>query len=473
MLLRRLSLLVCSLATAGTLTAATLYRGATLLPLAAQQDAPISPGYLLVSASGMITALGAGDGSGDAAVATARAAASFSVVDLAGKIIMPGFVSGHSHLWQSAFRGITPGSELPAWLQALHYTFGAYFGPGDFAAFTRHGAYDQLRHGVTTTYNHSHYFPAGGFAQYVEQFDAELTTPQRFVFAWVNDGKADDATWRARLAPILRQVDPRADRPFLALSVNTLGNYAGPAIFAREVTLAKELGLTTQTHYLEPSANQVADRAGWSRFKEAGAVNASMSFAHFIHTDATILKDAAAAGAAMIWNPLSNGRLGSGLPQIENYLAAGLRVGMGVDGQASADISDPFENVRLGLYALRIRRENSGGLQPIDVLRLHTLKTAEVLGVQRYVGSLEVGKFADFLVVDPGEPGTGPVWDVAATLVFACSSRNVAAVYVGGKKVVEAGRVLGLDTAALESEVNTRVAAIRARQAAAKPATKS
>jgi cytosine/adenosine deaminase-related metal-dependent hydrolase len=212
----------------------------------------------------------------------------------------------------------------------------------------------------------------------------------------------------------------------------------------------------------------VADRAVWGKFKDAGAVFAGMSFAHFIHPDETIVREAAAAGAAMIWNPLSNGRLASGLPQIEQYLAAGLRVGMGVDGQASADISDPFENVRLGLYALRIRRENAGGLQPVDMLRLHTLRTAEVLGVQRWVGSLEVGKFADFLVVDPGEPGTGPVWDVAATLVFACSSRNVAAVYVGGRKVVADGHVLGLDAAALEADVNVRVAAIRTRQAAAK-----
>jgi cytosine/adenosine deaminase-related metal-dependent hydrolase len=192
-----------------------------------------------------------------------------------------------------------------------------------------------------------------------------------------------------------------------------------------------------------------------------------MSFAHFIHPDETILREAAAAGVAMIWNPLSNGRLASGLPKIEKYLAAGLRVGMGVDGQASADISDPFENVRLGLYALRMRNENAGGLQPIDLLRLHTLKTAEVLGVARHVGSLEVGKFADFLVVDPGEPGTGPVWDVAATLVFACSSRNLAAVYIGGKKTVELGRVVNHDAVALEAEVIARVAALRARQAAA------
>ena len=84
--------------------------------------------------------------------------------------------------------------------------------------------------------------------------------------------------------------------------------------------------------------------------------------------------------------------------------------------------------------------------------------------MEKWIGTLEVGKFADFLVVDPGEPVTGPVWDAPATLVFACSSQNVAAVYVGGRKVVEAGHVIGFDTAALETEVRSRVDALRARQ---------
>lgn len=259
-------------------------------------------------------------------------------------------------------------------------------------------------------------------------------------------------------------MQPRADLPLLGVSVNAVGIFGAPGTLAREITLAKSLGLAAQAHYLEPADSQVADRAAWNNFKDAGALFPGMSFAHFIHPDELILHEAAAAGAAMIWNPLSNGRLASGLPEIEQYLAAGLRVGMGVDGQASAYISDPFENVRLGLYALRIRRQNAGGLQPVDILRLHTLKTAEVLGVQRWVGSLEVGKFADFLVVDPGQPGTGPVWDAAATIVFACSSSNLSAVHVGGRKVVEAGKVVGVDTSALEKDVLARVAAIRARQ---------
>jgi cytosine/adenosine deaminase-related metal-dependent hydrolase len=157
-------------------------------------------------------------------------------------------------------------------------------------------------------------------------------------------------------------------------------------------------------HYQEASGAVESDRAKWPAIREAGGVGPGCSYAHFIHPDAAMVKEAAEAGAAMIWNPLSNGRLGSGLSDIEGYLAAGLKVGMGVDGAASADISDPFENVRLGLYALRMRRQNAKGLQPVDVLRLHTFATARVLGVERWVGSLEPGKFADFLVVNPGAP---------------------------------------------------------------------
>ncbi len=458
---RQLALLAIGIWAAGAASAATLYRGATLLTLAAAAG-PIPDGYLLVGDDGKIAAVGAGNGETDPAVAAAKGRPGFAAVELKGRILLPGVVSGHSHLCQSAFRGIGPATELKAWLQALHYTYGAHFAAGDFGAYTKHGAYDQLRHGVTTTYNHSHWF-GRNFAWYREQFEAEQETPQRFVFAWVNDGRADDATWRERLRPALAEVRPAPDRALLGLSINATGIYQGPELFAREIALAKEFGLTVQVHYLEPAASQVEDRAAWPKFKAAGAVFRGMSFAHFIHPDDVMLGEAAAAGAAMIWNPLSNGRLGSGLPPIERYLEDGLRVGMGVDGQASADISDPFENVRFGLYALRLRRENSGGLQPIDMLRLHTLKTAEVLGVERWVGSLEVGKFADFLVVDPAEPATGPVWDPAAHHEFACSSRNVAEVYVGGRRVVAAGKVLGHDAAALEADVASRVAALKRR----------
>ena len=146
---------------------------------------------------------------------------------------------------------------------------------------------------------------------------------------------------------------------------------------------------------------------------------------------------------------------------------------MGEDGQASADISDPFENMRLGLDSLRMRRQNAKGLQPMDILRLHTLATARVLGVERYVGSLEPGKFADFLVVDSSRPGTGPVFDPAAHVLFAMSARNLRQVFIGRREVVREGAVPRTDLDALETEVGERIAALRARaeQAAAEAAS--
>jgi len=439
---------------------ATLYTGGVVFTLADGETTPATSGHLLVSAEGIILSAGPGAEPAPSTPGLADAVR----VDLAGKFILPGFISGHSHLWQSAFRGIAPDGELWPWLNALHFTYGKHFAAGDFAAYTRHGSCDQLIHGVTTTFNHSQ-FLGKNFDFYIEQFDAQLALPQRFVFAWVNLATDDDATWDARIAPRLALVAPAPDKPLLALALNAVAAGRDAEFFKREMAFAARHDLRTQLHYLEPSETVVKDRANWPIIRDSGRLDAGMSFAHFIHPDPAILKDAATAGAAMIWNPLSNGRLGSGLPDIEGYLAAGLKVGMGEDGQASADISDPFENMRLGLYALRMRRQNAKGLQPMDMLRLHTLSTARVLGVERWVGSLEPGKFADFLVVDPSSPGTGPVWDPAATVLFACSAQNLRQVFIGGREVVRDRKIPGVDLAAVEAEVITRVAALRIRTA--------
>jgi cytosine/adenosine deaminase-related metal-dependent hydrolase len=91
-----------------------------------------------------------------------------------------------------------------------------------------------------------------------------------------------------------------------------------------------------------------------------------------------------------------------------------VKVGIGVDGEASADIADPFENIRMGLYFIRASYGYASIMQPIDVLRMATMGSAEVMGIADKVGSLEVGKYADFIVISP----PSPVFDPAATIVL-------------------------------------------------------
>lgn len=446
------SIRLCSLASADV-----LYRDAAIVPM--DDGVAVLPvGWMLVSDDGYILQVGEGipdkqlqDGSGE-------------VISLEGKIVMPGFVSGHSHLWQSAFRGIAPDGELWPWLDALHRTYGGDYAEGDLKAFTAHGAWDQLCHGVTTTYNHTHWLEHD-YGLFIEQFDAEKSVPQRFVFSSCVDLAEPPEVWRERMALLKGKASPLPGENFLEVALN-LRPYGPPSVAAAQVKLAEELDINYQLHYLEQSGRQESDRAAWPGYSEAGVPSSRATFAHFIHVDEAILSESARAGAGMIWNPLSNGRLGSGLPNIPHYLESGLKVGMGVDGQASADISDPFENLRMGLYGLRMREENSDGLQPIDILRLHTIDTAKTLGVDEYVGSLEKGKFADFIVVDPQLPTTGPVWDIAAHLVFACGSENIESVYVGGEEVVSRGVPVDFDLQALATEVEERVVQLRERHVA-------
>jgi cytosine/adenosine deaminase-related metal-dependent hydrolase len=139
----------------------------------------------------------------------------------------------------------------------------------------------------------------------------------------------------------------------------------------------------------------------------------------------------------------------------------GVKVGMGVDGQASADIPDPFENMRMGLYMIRAKYESATVMQPYDVLRLHTMGSAEVMGVADRVGSLAVGKYGDFLVIDPAVVDRAPVEDPYATLVFACNAQNLEQVYVGGVLVSDRSQLVAHDFAVVQREVHQRVAAVR------------
>ena len=131
---------------------------------------------------------------------------------------------------------------------------------------------------------------------------------------------------------------------------------------------------------------------------------------------------------------------------------------MGVDGEASADLADPFENMRTGLYAIRDKYESAAIMSPYQVLWLHTMGSADVLNVKDKLGSLEPGKFADFLVINPQRLGA-VLEDPYANLVFAASERDIDSVYVGGELMVEHQHVLHQDLPKAESESYRRVLA--------------
>jgi cytosine/adenosine deaminase-related metal-dependent hydrolase len=409
-------------------------------------------GYVLVGTDGKIKAVGQGK---PPAGTTAQ-----TTYDAKGKFVLPGFISAHSHLSESAFRGLAADQyvynypAMTGWVEALEARE-AGTKPEDYYWFTLQGALDHLVHGITSVYNFAYARDDDeAFEEY--QWRAELASGMRFIHSYEPSGKSTPEVRRANLEKFLAAAQKDMGRPTV-LRMAYSGWITTPEAMQLDASFLRDYHLYSEIHFLESPVNQEAQRKTFPYIAAANILGPNVSFGHFVHPDDAILKTAAAAGSGMVWNPMSNGRLASGIADIPKYRKLGIKVGMGVDGEGSSDLPDPFENMRMGLYVIRARYESARILQPIDVLRFHTMGSAEVLGVADKVGSLEVGKFGDIIVVDPKLVERGPVVDPYAAVVLACNAMNLAKVYVGGDLLVDTYRLQKNDMGKVSREVSQRV----------------
>jgi 5-methylthioadenosine/S-adenosylhomocysteine deaminase len=447
-------------------SAMLVVKNAFILTMAPGQREPVL-GYLVVGEDGHLLAVAAGDP--PAGIATKQ------ILDAGGHWVIPGFISAHSHLWQSAFRGLGADKTLLGWIDAL-YAPAVKASPEDMYWFALDGALDHLQHGITTAFNFNfearsrgRTIPTASMDAFDQSgFRAEMDSGIRFVHS-LSVGRATalgvQPSYGAEQArvPLKAFLDWTSKQPKSSnfLSVMISGGTAFNDTYQQtlmEKQLGDEFHLGNETHYLEPPETQYEQQSKFRWFMDSGLLSKQLIFGHFIHTNRFILAESGKAGVAMSWNPLSNGRLASGVADIPAYLKAGIRVGMGVDGEASADVADPFENMRTGLYAIRDKYEDATIMSPYDVLRLHTMGSADVLGVADRLGSLEPGKFADFLVIDPTRFRT--IFDPYASLVFVAEERDLERVYVGGDLLVQNGAMLKQDMARERAEVSKRVATL-------------
>src|ERR1700728_3441326 len=435
-----------------------LVKNARLFTMAPQQREPFT-GYLAVADDGTIVTVAKGDPPADLKAA--------QVIDAHGDWIIPGFISAHSHLWQAAYRGIAAESTLTGWIDDL-YSQRAIKAPAeDFYWFCLLGSLDHLQHGITAAYNfnYSRTNEPGTRSPFDEaQFRAELKSGIRFVHGyepgWMAPGVTIDQQ-RNRLKAFLDWTATQPKSPaFLSVMINgdtAFNNTYQQAVM--EKALMDEFHLLNQTHYLEPPEpqTQAEERAKFRWLVDSGLFSPQLIFGHFIHPDETILQRTARAGVGVTWNPLSNGRMASGVADIPAYLKLGIRVGMGIDGEASGDLADPFENMRAGLYAVRDKYGDATVLSPYQVLWLHTMGSADVLGVKEKLGSLEPGKFADFVVIDPARLGR-VLEDPYSNLVLVAAEPDIERVYVGGELMVDLDKLVHTDIDQVRDEVNRRLA---------------
>lgn len=371
------------------------------------------------------------------------------VVDAAGKLVMPGFVDLHTHLWQSSMRGGCADRDLFGWLADCNRATFSRIPPADMYRFVRLGALDSLQSGITTLVDWVDALPYDTTAQYVR---ALADTGVRFTYAMFQ------AEPQAALIPRVKRelLDPV---PLASAQVATHAARPIEGLNRLHWEIARDLGVMLNSHVLERSEQRADDPLGV--LADIGALGPRLLMNHAIHlTDAEL--DAVAAHDVRVAHcPLSNMRLASGIMRLPDLARRGVKVGLGLDGGTN-DTSDFFALMRTAVGLQRARSLDASVFPQVqDVLRIATLGGAEAIGRAGEIGSLTPGKRADVIVVDPAALNFAPRFDWVGQLVFNARPENVHAVFVDGRPLKLDGRLVDVDTARVVREAEAAAARLR------------
>jgi len=150
-------------------------------------------------------------------------------------------------------------------------------------------------------------------------------------------------------------------------------------------------------------------------------------------------------GVKVVHNPESNMKLASGVAPIPELLARGVTVGLGTDGCASNNNLDLFQEMDSAAKLHKVHRLDPTVMPSNVVLEMATVGGAKVLGLEKEIGSLEVGKKADVIILDLNRPHLQPIYNIVSHLVYSATGADVRDVIIQGKLVMHNRKILTLD----------------------------
>jgi 5-methylthioadenosine/S-adenosylhomocysteine deaminase len=190
------------------------------------------------------------------------------------------------------------------------------------------------------------------------------------------------------------------------------------------------------------------------RLFDLNVLSARTVVAHAVWLDDREIAILAATGSSVAHCPCSNMKLASGAARIGALRAAGVRIGLGTDGEKENNTLDLMAEMKFAALLQKVSTLDPTAGDPWDILQMATLDGARVLGLDALTGSLEPGKRADIITIELRTLHTTPVlygrnFNVAAHLVFSATGRDVDHVWVDGRLIVEGGHLLSADTEAI------------------------
>jgi 5-methylthioadenosine/S-adenosylhomocysteine deaminase len=407
----------------------------------------IFEGGVLVE-GGTITALGEG--------LDARAG---EAIDARGCALLPGFVQTHVHLCQTLFRGAADDLALIDWLKKRIWPMEAAHTPDSLYASARLAVAELIRGGTTCALTME-------TVRHTEQaFRAVEESGFRATVGKCMMDKGDDVPAE------LRETADDSVAESLALSERWHGRAGGRIrccfaprfavsctreLLERVARLSREHGMMVHTHASENRdeielVERETGRRNIEYLNDIGLAAPHVLLAHCVHVNDAELEILRATGTHVAHCPSSNLKLGSGLARVAEMIERGVSVSLGADGAACNNRLDMFTEMRMAALVQKALR-GPRALPALAALRMATVDGARALGLGEEVGSIEVGKRADMILVNLDGLHMTPRPDLVSTIVYAAEAGDVRTVIIDGRIVMRDRELTTLDEKAVTEQ---------------------
>jgi 5-methylthioadenosine/S-adenosylhomocysteine deaminase len=391
-------------------------------------------------------------------------------IDARGSYLLPGFIQTHIHLCQTLFRGYADDLALLDWLKTRVWPMEAAHTPASLAAAAQQAASELLRSGTTTVLTMETVHDTDAVFEALEpmglravvgkcMMDADDAVPSRLIEKTsrsIDDSVAIAKRWHGRAGGRLRA----AFAPRFAVSCSR-------ELLEAVALLAIDHQLVVHTHASE-NRDEIAliksrtGRTNIDYLDDTGLLSPRLCLAHCVWVDEHEQSLMAERNVKVLHCPGSNLKLGSGLAPIVEMRARGISVSLGADGAACNNHLDMFEEMRLAAV-LQSVRHHPGALTARDAVAMATREGARALGLELEIGSIEVGKKADLILIDRHQPNLALTTDPYSAIVYAARGTDVRTTIVDGQVLMDDFRPAQWDPTEIAATARIEATALAAR----------
>jgi 5-methylthioadenosine/S-adenosylhomocysteine deaminase len=368
-----------------------------------------------------------------------------NVIDAKNGIILPGLINGHTHAAMTLFRGLADDLPLMEWLNDHIFPAESRI-DSDFVFTGTLLACAEMILSGTTTFCDMYLFEEDAARACKEAGMRSLMGEVLYDFNSPNYGSVENGLAYTELL-IEKWHDDNAIS--IAVEPHSLFTCSPDLLIkANELSIRHQVPLIIHLAETDDETNYVNKKYGErpvQYLKTLGILGPNLIACHCVHVTTEEIKILKEEGVRVIHNPESNMKLASGIAPVHGMISSGIAVGIGTDGCASNNDLDLFSEMDSAAKLHKIREMDTTVMDARTVLKMATIGGAKALGIDKFTGSIEVGKKADIIVVDINKPHLTPMYNPYSHLVYSANGSDVIHSLINGRLVLHERKLLTIN----------------------------